>query len=115
MTAGDDPRRRDYAGANLEHWNTWTEINEGSAFYDVEAFLVGRQTCSPSSSGSPGQTSAKAPRCSICSATSDSTRSRGPAWEPLDDGRADLTVGCPYLARVSPSPSSPTAPTPLPM
>lgn len=44
MTAGDDPRRRDYAGANLEHWNTWTEIHEGSAFYDVEGFLADRQT-----------------------------------------------------------------------
>ena len=54
MAASGDSRRREYARANLEHWNAWTEIHEGSAFYDVEGFLAGRQTLFPSSSRSLG-------------------------------------------------------------
>jgi len=47
MAVGDYPRRREHTRANLEHWNAWTEIHEGSAFYDVQGFLAGRQTLLP--------------------------------------------------------------------
>ncbi|HJW74860.1 MAG TPA: hypothetical protein VJ787_04220 [Thermoleophilia bacterium] len=42
MPAHEDPQRR-YRRANLELWNAWTTIHEGSAFYDVEGFRAGRQ------------------------------------------------------------------------
>ena len=47
MATGEDAGRREHARANRELWNAWTEIHEGSTFYDVEGFLAGRQTLLP--------------------------------------------------------------------
>ncbi len=34
----------DYLSTNRQSWNAWADVNFGSKFYDVPAFLAGRNS-----------------------------------------------------------------------